>query len=247
MESNPLQQKKEVVPGLRGMEKHDILSLRRPIVDLYRQYQEEIEGGEYGLILGDDVSGRIPTLILSEVIKSTYEKHGNTLPLTRFVAGGYHISSKYDSESKDQLERRMLGTEQLVRSYVKEMKARDSGARALLITEGISYGAALNDLLDGIKRVGIDLDVAAVGGLESGVETVQKKHGVRVSVGQEHVPGIYGHRALTGLQKERGSPVARALHQIHPYTNVNAPVREARELVHKVALGVLEDVASTKE
>lgn len=229
------------------MEKHDILSLRRPIADLYRQYQEEIERGEYGLILGDDVSGRIPTLILSEVIKSAYAKHGNTPPLTRFVAGGYHISSKYDSESKDQLERRMLGTEELMRNFVKEMEARNSGTRTLLVTEGISYGAALNTLLDGVKRAGVDLDVAAVGGLESGVKAIEKKHGVRVSVGQEHVPGIYGHRALTGLQKERGSPVARALHQIHPYTNVNAPVREARELVHEVALGVLEDVASPKE
>jgi len=65
----------------------EIAELREPIQNLLEQLRDKIDKGEYGVIIGDDASGRIPALILDNVIKSVYQDKGYTKPKTIFFAG----------------------------------------------------------------------------------------------------------------------------------------------------------------
>lgn len=241
MEFAPRPQKKEIEPGLKEWQRSAILSLREPLAEIYRRYQSEIEQGKYGLILGDDVSGRIPALIFAEVIKDTYADRGYAPPLVRFVSGGRHTTHDL-FESPEELERRMQTTEDLLRHFAKETERSGGKSGVLFVTEAIIVGDSMSSFLNGVKRADLDVDIAAVGVLDRGVKKVKEQHNVRIEAGQEGLPSIYGDRTITGLQKQRGAPVAHAAHTVHPFTNVNAPIRETREIAHQVAQQIRADV-----
>lgn len=242
MEFAPGARKREVWPGLNEWQKMEITSLQKPITELCRKYAAEINQGQYGLVLGDDVSGRIPTLILSEVIKDTYAQKGYAPPLVRFVSGGYHTSMRDSVEFPQGLEERLQAIEDLTRNFTNELERRGGSNRVLLVTEAITYGMALAKLVEGIRRAGVDLDVAAIGSKKFGEKSVTKQHQVRIESGQSGVPSIYGSRRMTGIRKQQGKPVAASMRTFYPDTNVNAPIRDAREVAHVVAQKIIADL-----
>lgn len=65
-----------------------IEDLRAPTQKILQQLHKKIEKGEYTIIMGDDTSGRIPTLIIGGVIKELYQENHFPAPLVRFIAGG---------------------------------------------------------------------------------------------------------------------------------------------------------------
>lgn len=54
----------------------EVAELELPNKIIIEKIQSRIEAGEYGLIIGDDASGRIPTLILGNFIKKISEQKG---------------------------------------------------------------------------------------------------------------------------------------------------------------------------
>ena len=55
------------------------------VLPLIEKLKENIDKGEYDMLIGDDASGRIPTLILRGIIN---ERNRGSKVKTRFVAGG---------------------------------------------------------------------------------------------------------------------------------------------------------------
>src|SRR3989338_10918153 len=65
----------------------EVTELELPIKIRIEKIRTRIENGEYGLIIGDDASGRIPTLILGNFIKKVSEQKGLDKPNIIFIPG----------------------------------------------------------------------------------------------------------------------------------------------------------------
>lgn len=87
--SNPKKSKEKQQESRAMIDK--IADLRGSMEKLLDQLRPHIEGGEYQLIVGDDASGRIPTLIFRRIIKAIYEEKGYPKPETAFLQGEYHL------------------------------------------------------------------------------------------------------------------------------------------------------------
>lgn len=66
----------------------EIADLEAPLRRIIEQLKERLKRGDYGLIIGDDASGRIPAIILGNFIKKISEQNGLNGPETIFIPGG---------------------------------------------------------------------------------------------------------------------------------------------------------------
>src|SRR3990167_11536940 len=73
----------------------EVAELELPIKIIIEKIRTRIENGEYGLIIGDDASGRIPTLILGNFIKKVSEQKGLDKPNIIFIPGAF-ISGSFE-------------------------------------------------------------------------------------------------------------------------------------------------------
>lgn len=69
----------------------EIEIFEKPMREVVLQMKQEIEAGVYKVLLGDDIGGRIPTLILNEIIK---EKNPQKDLGMFFVAGGHELPGR---------------------------------------------------------------------------------------------------------------------------------------------------------
>ena len=76
---------------------YEIAELEHPLEKIL----EKIGKKDFDLIIGDDASGRIPTLILSKFFKAKAEKEGGELPQTIFVTSS--LKGKLDKEHQKEL------------------------------------------------------------------------------------------------------------------------------------------------
>ena len=119
------------------------------IFPLIEKLKENIDKGEYDMLIGDDASGRIPTLVLRGIINVRNRKlHPELKPSeaetkTRFVAGG---RVENDKELKSALEKLKL-----------EVKKK-----ALVVTEYIHTGKSIKRFSNILKELGIPFDIATL-------------------------------------------------------------------------------------
>ena len=73
----------------------EVSDLEEPIKRILKDILPNIERGDYQLIVGDDASGRIPTLIIDRFIKKVYKKMGFDTPQTIFFAGSRFLWGSY--------------------------------------------------------------------------------------------------------------------------------------------------------
>ncbi|MDX1535730.1 MAG: hypothetical protein R3346_03155 [Candidatus Spechtbacterales bacterium] len=98
--------------------------------------------GDYDAILSDDASGRLISLILREVFKN---EKGEGLPTNFVLAGRYLEYPRRIEKMKEYLEDRLEGVEKI-----------------LIVTEYIETGRGLSKLLNVLREMGIDFDIAAL-------------------------------------------------------------------------------------
>lgn len=119
------------------------------VLPLIEKLKENIDKGEYDVLLGDDASGRIPTLILRGIINERNRKLHPELRSseseikTRFVAGG-------QIKSRDTL-----------KAAIKEI---ESGVKkkVLVVTEYISSGRSMERFSTILKELNIPFDIATL-------------------------------------------------------------------------------------
>lgn len=230
-------------------EKEAIWEMAYPVQRILNQLAPELEEGAYKMIIGDDVSGRIPAIVVNEAITKIYKAYGHKAPMLRFVAGGKreHELPHMESTRTEDMRTRVMGMNEEL------MRAGDA-PRALLVTEAVSTGEAMRMVTRALNNERIKTDVAALGFIgakyyvQNLTEVEAKLSGARLIYGTENLPSIYGDRnlrLLQGVAKEHGSSTSSRLtdHEIHrddvPY--IQAKVNAARVLAIKVG----SDVAST--
>lgn len=110
------------------------------VLPLIEKLKENIDKNEYDVLIGDDASGRIPTLILRGIIN---ERNSGSKIKTKFVAGGQLRSS---AELKETVRR------------IKPEIAK----KALVVTEYISSGKSMDQLSKILKELEIPFDIATL-------------------------------------------------------------------------------------
>ena len=183
----------------------EIAELRVSCERILEGLHDRIDQGSYDLIVGDDASGRIPTLILRNVIKEIYHDKGFQIPYTAFVAGSRFIHEPRIPEK----------TEQLTQRIKKVGEWHDGSNRALIVTDTIGGGLSLKPLYDALRENNIEYDIATLSlahmpeMTDEMRERVEQSMGGKLYFGHTGVPRIYGRHDLAGVEKTPEEVFAR--------------------------------------
>lgn len=157
------------------------------------ELKEAFINGTYGALVGDDTSGRIPTLILRGVMSHINHLHGRPAVPTIFIKGKPRNLSFSD--------------EQRLTHHMFSLAGQPGKQRALIVSEYLYSGGHVQSIGDVIHRAGIPYDIVAIGQADStdkyrnngtvrGDGQIFPTHG-----GLGKCPDLYGKQALTGLNR----------------------------------------------
>src|SRR3990167_9777583 len=183
----------------------EVASLEQPLTVLVDQLKLHFENGEYSLLIGDDTSGRLPTLAVHKVVDYVCDLRGLLKVATFFIQAGRYVD------------------EETIRHQVESLKSRyvtHENNKALLITEYIKSGESIKRLTEILRDNGISFDIAAVAMSEP--EAAYREKGVfdtetKVFLGSPIIPTvehdkleIWSKPTLTGLKpaRKKGSKVS---------------------------------------
>lgn len=189
---------KNVFPEKREVKHESIKKLSEPIKRLLEQLRGRIDAGAYRFIIGDDASGRIPTLIFNKVLKAIYEKKGHNPPETIFFAGSGSFP-KIGEEKELKKENLQAYLERLL----EKKHLKQEYLRALVVTDIIESGNSLKPLADALRANGMKFDFATIASFPSKEEKEKKveKLGGEIFTGTG-ISGIYGRHYLSGVKKD---------------------------------------------
>jgi len=216
----------------------EIAELEQPIKIIIEKIRGKIEKGEYGLIIGDDVSGRIPALILGGFIKKIAKAKNVRDPELIFIPGKLEDNANLGKQLQDYISKYGVG----------------AGDNILLITESIESGATLNVLLKKLVKLGYECDVATMGIEHESDEYHQKRReytlsGTHVISGEfhrsdnevlywvnRHTPHVFREKDMSGVEKYKGGPVSKVIRPTNTKTKekINKSRTEAGILVDKL-------------
>lgn len=159
------------------------------------QMKERLDIGYYNVIIGDDVSGRIPTLILKGVIDNIYTNKEFTKPTVRFFAGGKD-SSRAPRTKQD-----------AITQALSSMKKKLGSLHILVVTEFVTQGFGMAILNNAILNAGAQYDLAAMAYNASNQREIQTNISPsRIFYGKIDAkpPISYQEKLRTGLEKIPG-------------------------------------------
>lgn len=218
--------------------------LEKPLNKILKQLRRDIDKGSYAFILGDDASGRIPTLIIGEVLKEVYRDKGLKLPLVRFVAGSTGL------HQRDQEKKRTEVIKQVGRIQDDVSREDFKGAKALIVTDTITSGQSVSMLLDAMGENKVDADVATIGisgtALRGGKKKLERKYKTKIVYGMEETPQIYpwGEKGLAGVIKKPEYLFSKPTKQfIKNSTNKEIEqleINAVRAVVHQIAQKIIK-------
>lgn len=245
----------------------EIALLARPLANVVRQLKNNIDQGQYALIIGDDAAGRIPTLAVAEIMDQAYAKKDIPPIDTRFLAL-YPPRTKYDKALDDLLaqtidKNRALSVEtaakeKIIKEFVDKINKDEliqQNKKILIVTELISHGDALAPLVRALKEANIPTEIICMSAVEEeAIETLKL-----CGVGDVHsATGYFPQGAtMTGVAKDRNRYNLRTI----PIKNINPnqsvedrlesnkiqrKINISRQDVHRVAAKVFEEVWGIK-
>lgn len=199
------------------VELEEVAELEKPIKVIIEKIKDRIENGEYGLIIGDDASARIPTRILGDFIREISRIRGQHQPSIIFMPGKLE-SGWFNPNRQEQFEK-----------HISKFGAV-SHKKILIITDTVFSGKSLERLVDLIKKSGHIPEIATIGQEFSGPfghpEKMAKENleGVEIisgefeatkerqeEVGWAHTPKIYPNKNMSGVFKIPGDIKSRRL------------------------------------
>ncbi|MGH7204044.1 MAG: hypothetical protein ACREHC_06390 [Candidatus Levyibacteriota bacterium] len=169
----------------------EIKELLPPLDSIVDQMKGSFQNGDYGALVGDDTSGRIPTLILRGVVNHINTAHERPAVPTIFVQGR-DILSTADTERLTQ--------------QMQLLTDASEGQRALIVSEFLATGGHVKGIGRVIHSAGIPYDIATIGKAVftknyQRYGTLSKDEQIFSSPGVSQCPAIYGKRELTGLAR----------------------------------------------
>lgn len=196
-EQVPLAEKQEIPEKYHFKEIADIESA---MISLVGQLKDKIDQEDYDTLISDDGGGRIPTIVLRSVIK---ERHPDQDLGTFFVASG-----KGYSPASSEIERYKK-----LQSYLSKITKHTH--KALLVTQFISSGKTVMNMIEAIKDAGVDdIDIATAGAMphfEKEDALMQKLGGNHLYVGNRDWHMLdESHDHLGGVGKSKDySPIPK--------------------------------------
>ncbi len=219
----------------------EIEQLRTPVERVMKKLYPKIAAGEYGLILGDDASGRIPSLLLNDIIRGIYQEFGHEYPRLSFVAGSKELEGEAKDKKKEKISR-----------FLEELqkKQKNGERKILIVTDVIATGVSLDPLIEAIKEKGIDFDVVSMGDVSS--YDIDSRWGKPIYSGETGVPKIYGMGSLSGVEKNVNELFSHRIKDNDAYTDdekidMQMNVNEAREDTSRLAGEILEKIRKEKK
>ncbi|MBI3632080.1 MAG: hypothetical protein HY225_01390 [Candidatus Vogelbacteria bacterium] len=211
-------------PISKKIESKTIKNLAEPITSIIEKMKQNIDTGKYSLIIGDDASGRIPSLAIRGVINKAYEQSGREPIDTRFLAlyplvGLTNYNKAWKSlrwtinplklfqrlgqeESEINLK---LAKEKIKNEFIKNLPSnltRD-GKRVLIVTELINTGSSLAPLLEALRESNIPFEIATLNFIDFGTERKLQKAGAEnIHLGGQPYIAISQQKNLSGVIKD---------------------------------------------
>lgn len=197
-------------PSAEAEYKHEeIEAIRKPFFSLVEKLKEDIDAETYDVLIGDDASGRIPTVALRNLMTErmrqahpdmSQEEDREALK-TYFVAGG-RISTN---------------TEKLEEFFAKIKPTVKK--RALFVTEHIGSGESAKRIGEMLENANIPFDIATLsitidehGQRSEPAKFFMTRHKIFIGeyAGYNSAPEIYDAHKLAGVFKEPDQPGAHA-------------------------------------
>lgn len=210
-----------------GPEYHTLVSsIEEPMTKICTELKPRFESGEYSIIVGDDTSGRIPTLVIREFARVVSRETGAGIPPAVFLQPGRMVA---DEDLESQFEKR-----------VKPLAIDKHAKKALIVTDYVYRGTTLNRLSNIFRNSSLNFDVVVLRMFnEFDKEKLDLPETSLLIVGDilPYPPDIWRKTYLTGLTRvvdirDRVEVVKKNLH-----TRIR--VGQAREdvhlLIHKIA------------
>jgi hypothetical protein len=234
--------------------------------NLLGRLRPEIEALKYDSVLGDDVSGRIPALIMGTAIKEIYgdRKKLNAI----FVQGGrlmkdqgpfiQHVPLQgpvTEEEAADEFENigyvdveRPTTHAQEVGDYLERMRPM-LGKNTLLVTEEINSGSSLDIIMSTLESLGIECDAVSFGATgpsddEPGV--IATPEGRRILIGDEGRSGDFGQDEYTGLEAGKYKARSGRGHAVRAWNQNRKHVVLARALIKELGHKLAQQYLSKK-
>lgn len=199
----------------------EIAELEEPIKNIIGKIKERIEKGEYGIIIGDDASGRIPALVLGGLIKKISKLRNLSEPNIIFIPG--KLNNPQDEKMAEMLQ-----------NHLSKYGVKKEG-RVLVVTEAIVSGQTLSVLSALLKKLGFVADIAAIG-IEDQYSFMENEREKNLgnsniisgdyirkgSLGESHTPLVYGkRREKTGVYKNSGDLKSQSVKSMYGNTQIN--------------------------
>ncbi len=151
MSETPSQPEQE--PEIQETEKQEynfelMNDLEVAMTSLVTQLKDKIEQGDYGVLLGDDAKGRIPTLVLGKILKERGPEPKETDDDIKI----YFLAAGRLFQEAEEIQR--------ARDYIKKLNFGHK--KVLIITEFVSDGFTLKNIARTFKKSMNEFDYAVV-------------------------------------------------------------------------------------
>lgn len=202
-----------------------VAELESPLRNALRQAAPRLRDGTYGLIIGDDTSGRVPAVIVHDVVRRLHEqRHHDAPPLVFLPGGGGRNSCELQARA-------------VVDQGSERLRRLSGGRRALLVTDTVQTGSSVAFFAKALADHGIAMDVLAVAVFPQAQALLDTLPDVSVYAGstERRAWAIDGAHHISGVNKFFTPTVRR---DMHSREHVIAARREA----HRVAGSLSEQL-----
>ena len=120
---------------------------REDFLNLATEIKDPIEERRWDSVIGDDISGRLPSIFIHRLMKNYAQEHGLRSPTLLFVA-----PSNEEMSSGSYVDRfKGYRNQQVIGKYLKDRQRR-LGKRTLLVTEFIAQRRHISRIINGLPR-----------------------------------------------------------------------------------------------
>ncbi len=208
----------------------EVLDMKANATSIVKQLKEQIETGEYKTIIGDDASGRIPTLLFKKVLDKVTGGSVKTL----FIGGG---KGMWWNEEKEENIKNILS------NYQEHIEGK-----ALFVTEYLGGGEGMAKMAEQLEAAGIDFDIASLGSLEPEKHyldefKILKKHKLLIGSYSPRIsPSVYKEHSISGVFKEnKQDAIAKRIPVDQVYQK---NISQTREDINRLAIEIINKVWS---
>lgn len=227
-------------PEIGAMDSAELLKINRNIdaMDssagnmLKGKFLKNLREGEYSLIIGDDTSGRIPTLIFGRIASKMAKDVQRPAPKVRFVAGTISVPDEYtDTSQFGSYQKKLYELTDYFAKLIDQENIKNE--KVLLVTDTIDSGNTMMGFVSALKANGIKCDIATLSLFRASpfnrktAESLKRKkeamlNGCKIYYSDKgDTPGIYRDKLSSGIVKDpyvlHASPAKTDLSNVPPH------------------------------